>query len=369
MARDTRGHTARRGGRLLLATVLLGLAALAVVWGRNGLLSRATAAPEPGKASPPAPTNGLQLPSDYSRRAVAYIQGPNGVNIPVTREELGEYLIAREGAEKLELLVNKRIIEMACKQQGIEVTAAEVDADLKEALDGMKLQQKEFVDRVLKQYNKSLYEWKEDVIRPKILMTKLVRAQNRVHATDEELRMAFEAHYGEKVHCRIIMFRKEEKQHVMTMYADIRDNEKEFDRLSRQQASGTLAASGGEILPFGRHTTGNEELEKEAFSLKPGEVSRLLETPEGLVIIKCLSRGQSPQDASVKFEQVRAALEKEVLDKKTQLEIGVCFKELRDKAAPQLILKKYNSEEDWLREIQKEIFSGMGAAGSPPSRN
>src|SRR5260370_34641566 len=43
--------------------------------------------------------------SDYSQRVVAYIHG----NIPVTREELGEFLIARQGASKVELLVNRRL--------------------------------------------------------------------------------------------------------------------------------------------------------------------------------------------------------------------------------------------------------------------
>src|SRR5438105_14620031 len=37
-----------------------------------------------------------------SRQVVAYIYG----SIPITREDLGEYLIARQGAERLELMVN-----------------------------------------------------------------------------------------------------------------------------------------------------------------------------------------------------------------------------------------------------------------------
>ena len=42
---------------------------------------------------------------------VAYIYG----SIPITREDLGEYLIARKGLDTVELLVNKRIIEHACE--------------------------------------------------------------------------------------------------------------------------------------------------------------------------------------------------------------------------------------------------------------
>src|SRR5262249_54083795 len=45
-------------------------------------------------------------PTPLPNQVVAYINGTIGV----TREELGEYLIERYGAEKLEFLVNRRII-------------------------------------------------------------------------------------------------------------------------------------------------------------------------------------------------------------------------------------------------------------------
>ena len=32
-------------------------------------------------------------------------------NIPITREELGEFLISRFGADRLEFLVNRKIVE------------------------------------------------------------------------------------------------------------------------------------------------------------------------------------------------------------------------------------------------------------------
>src|SRR5690349_10833924 len=105
--------------RLLLGVGFLGLAALTVFWGRHGSLSRATANPPvPPQAaaqhdSPPPPAGGPS--SDYSHRVVAYIYD----TIPITREELGEYLIARMGKERLGNLVNKRIIEQVCQQKGI----------------------------------------------------------------------------------------------------------------------------------------------------------------------------------------------------------------------------------------------------------
>src|SRR5262249_7487889 len=150
-------------------------------------------------AEPPPPV-AAEPPSDYARRVVAYIHG----NIPITREELGEYLIARVGADKLDLLINKRIIDHACQQKGIQVDDAEVEAALAEDVKGLNVNRAEFVNKLLKHYNKTLYEWKEDVIRPRLLLTKLCR--DRVFVTNDDLLQAFEAYYGEKVDCKMIMW-------------------------------------------------------------------------------------------------------------------------------------------------------------------
>src|SRR5438874_2664672 len=66
---------------------------------------------QPGGAvrpgAPAAQPSPLPVP-EPDKRVVAYLYG----NVPVTREELGDFLIARGGHEKLELLLNKKIIEI-----------------------------------------------------------------------------------------------------------------------------------------------------------------------------------------------------------------------------------------------------------------
>jgi hypothetical protein len=346
--------------RMALGIGFVGLTALAVLWGQQNSLSRARATPPQQKITAettPAPTPPTS--SDYSRRVVAYVYD----TIPITREELGEYLIARMGAERLRNLVNKRIIEHACQQKGIEVTAAEVEADLAETLKGMQLEQKRFVDDVLKkQYHKTLYEWKEDVIKPKLLMTKLCR--DHVHATEEEIQKAYEAYYGEKVDCRLILWPKGDEKRAMMQYPSIRDSADEFDRLAKQQASPRLASAGGHIKPIGRYTTGSEEMEQAAFKLRAGELSELIGTPEGTVVIKCVDR--IPPDASKRLDEVRADLEKEVVEKKIQLEIPKVFNELSSQAKPNLILKEYTTEEELLRDVRQEIQSGVGKPNTAP---
>jgi hypothetical protein len=76
-------------------------------------------------------------------------------------------------------------------------------------------------------------------------------------------------------------------------------------------------------------------LEKAAFGLRPGEISPLIETPEGFVVVKCLRH--IPADASKRFEEVRESLKKEVRDRLVRQEMVTLFNELKEQARPRVL--------------------------------
>ncbi len=357
-------------GKLALLVSWAGVAAMAFYWGRCGTLSRATAAPADPPAATPAekpaaPPAAPEGNSDYEREAVAYIYGV----IPITRAELGEYLIARQGADRLDLLINRRIIEHACQEKGIEVTAAEVEAALGDDLKGLSINKLDFVKMVLKRYNKTLYEWKEDVIRPRLMLAKLCK--DRITVTDDDLHKGFEAYYGEKVVVRLIMWPREQKNRVLAMYAKLRDDPAEFDRQSRQQVSPTLAGKGGLLDPIGRHTMGDDDLEKALFKLKPDEITEVKETPQGIAVFKCVRH--DPPNTSVTLAKVQPELEKEIREKKIAMTIPAVFEELRKAADPHKFLRGYKTMEEVEKEVQAELTEKDKAqarpAPTPPAGN
>lgn len=360
--RMNRRSIAGKRNRLVLVLGTVAVAVLAYSWGRMDPLPRAAAVEPENQPKAEAPLPTAPEPSvGYANRVVAYIHG----SIPITREELGEYLIVRQGADKLELLVNKRIIEHACRERGIEVTAAEVEAALEEDSKGFGIDRKGFVEKVLRQYHKTEYEWKEDVIKSRLLLTKLCR--NQVQVTDEDIRQAFESHYGEKVECRVILIPKGDSDRVPTqVWEQARKSEEEFNRLAKQQVNPALASTGGAVKPISRHA-GAPDIEKEAFSLEPGEVSRLIGTPEGAVILRCVRR--IPAETGKELEKERPALEKEVLEKKIQREIPEVFKKLRAEAQPKVFLQNYTHIEDVKRDSAQELDPQSKKAATPPQAN
>src|SRR5262249_21642953 len=155
----------------------------------------------------------------------------------------------------------------------------------------------------------------------------------------EDLKRGYEAYYGEKVKVQMILWPKEELHVAKKKWDEIRKDAKAFNKAAREQAHPELARGNGIVQPFGRHTTGSAMLEKEAFdNLDVGEVSGLLETPEGFVVLKVLQR--IPPQTDVKLADVQAKLEKEIIEKKVQAEVPILFAELKKQADPRLLIKK-----------------------------
>lgn len=290
-------------------------------------------------------------PSDYDKRVVAYLHGGK---LPITREDLGEYLIARLGAERIELLVNKTIIDQACREKGIEVTAAEVEAALLDDLKVINVNREQFVKNVLKEYRKTLYEWKEDVLRPRLQLQKL--CQLSVKVGEDEIQKAFAIEFGPKVEGRLIIWPHNEKGAAFQEYNTLRTSEEAFEQRARTQSIASLAATGGRIKPFGKGAGTDPRLEDEAFKLKEKEITTLIETKEGIVCFKL--EKQIPADATAKLEAHRERLHREVYLKKISAEIPKYFGQLQTAANPQIFIKRNETTGDLERTTQQLLQMG-----------
>ena len=222
--------------RLVRGLAFAGVAAAGYVFGITSDSAVAQPAPPgplppaiaPGAAvRPGAPAPAAAPLPEPDRRVVGYIYG----NVPITREELGDFLIARGGYEKLELLANKKIIEIEAQHRGLTVTPVEIKAGLEEDLRGLGINQKDFETQVLPRYHKSLYEWVEDVIKPRLLLTKMCK--DRVKVTDDDLKREFENRYGERRQAKIICWNRSDLKAAQQQWAEARKGDAEFDAIAK----------------------------------------------------------------------------------------------------------------------------------------
>lgn len=340
------------GRRWVRALGLAGAATAGYVFGITS--DRAAAQQQPG-ALPVA-----------EARVVAYIYG----NVPITREDLGEFLIARGGHEKLDLLVNKKIIEVEAARRNVGVTVIEVKAGLEEDMRGMGIELPDFVKHILPRYGKTLFEWTEDVIKPRILLGKMCRANVKV--TDDDLRKAFENRHGERRQAKVICWNKDDLKVAQKQWEEARKGDTQaerdlnFDRIARTQADGNLAGSCGLIAPTGKYPdTDDDTFHKVLFTLKVGEMSQLFQTTAGIMCVKCVAI--VPPDANAKLEgKLKEGLEKEVFDKKLTAEIPKFFNECKKAAQPNLLLKGPPTSKEFRDGVSALLQTG-GIVGPPPA--
>jgi hypothetical protein len=254
----------------------------------------------------------------------------------ITRAELGEYLVRRATAERIQGFVNLRILEHAANQKGITVSSQEVDAALDKTLKELHVTLDEFRANVLTmaKYNKTLLEWREDVLRPRLLAEKLCK--DRIHVTEEDVQRAFETAYGERVGCQAIVWPKDQEKTAAELWLKIRKDPELFDDLARKQVNAALAGH-SHFVEIRRHATSNPTYEKIVFSLKVGEISSLIDSPTQVLVLKCVER--VPADATKKLDDVRDVLAKEVRAKKIEQEIPVLMNELKEKARAKVLME------------------------------
>lgn len=319
--------------RLVVTLGAIAMLAIGFLLGQSH--SEPLAAQQPGTGVVPA-TGTAPAPAAADRRVVAYVYG----NIPVTREEFGDHLIQQYGRDKVRLYVNRKVIEMAAAKRNIVVTPAEIQAIIDDDCKKLGVKKEDFVHTVLKQkYGKTLDEWREDVIKPRLILQAMCRDSIKINEAD--LKKVYDNLFGEKIQCKIILWQLEERKTAFSRYDTIRKSDKDFDEAARTQVHSDLAARGGLVDPIGRNSgPGTAKIEELAFNLKDGQLSELIETPGGIMVIKRV--GSIPAKTDVSFEAVKPALIKEFTDRQMEIEIPKMFAAINEEAKPLFILAPMN---------------------------
>lgn len=253
LAEDRERANIRLWGGLALAG-LLGMATMA-----QAQTPRRQAAPNarPGRAAAkPAPAQGAQPIVKMERvpvkptDAVAIVNGE-----PITRQQLADECVARKGEAILETMIARRLVEQEMRKNKLEVTAAEIDAEIDRiALSVAGVNREQWLRTLAKERNISPAQYAHDIIYPALALRKL--ATPLVQVTEQDMTDAFESEYGEKLVYRLIMTRTAD--HAMQIWEELKKNPGSFEHLAMNDPRSidtSTRASGGKPIngPLQRH--------------------------------------------------------------------------------------------------------------------
>lgn len=253
---------------------------------------------------------------------------------PITLAELGDHCIERHGKDVLDGVLNRRLLEQTLKRKKLTVTDADIDGEISRAAISMGKMDKSgrpdlqgWLQLVTETQGISEATYIHDVVWPSAAMKKIVG--DTIKVAEEDMKKGFEANYGPRVRCRMIMFNDQRNAQKVWDMARQDLTVKKFGDLAEQYSIEANSRSlRGEIPPI-QKWGGQPVLEKAAFELQPGELSGVIQVGPNYVILLC--EGYTTP-VNVKFATVKEQLYADILEKKHRLAMADTFEKIKAEA-------------------------------------
>ena len=292
----------------------------------------------------------------------------------VTYDQVAKEAMARYGTEVLDQLINRTIIEQACKDRGLTVSEAEVEQEITKIAQDFGLERDGWLRMLQAERNITPLQYKRDIIWPMLALKKL--AGSEIEITEADIKMAFERDYGAKVKVRMIMMDNPRRMDEVRDKAvkiraaagdDIGKAAAEFGKLAREYSIEPSSKSlDGVVPPIRRHTgPQNKNVEDAAFSLEAGELSGIVQMPTPgaprYVLLFC----EGHTDPVVRPEQmnlVRDQIIEQLKKEKVQERVAHVFQDLKETTPVHNFL---TNESTGVRSVGEELVpTGIRPVGA-----
>jgi foldase protein PrsA len=247
----------------------------------------------------------------------------------ITWQELANECISRHGKDILDNLINRKIIQQACDNEGIEVSEAEVSKQVEKEAKSLGLAVDQFISWLESERNITVVQFRRDIVWPKLALKKL--AGGDVKVTRADINKAFARNYGPRVEARAIVV--DNSRRAREVWDKAHANPDDFEKLAQEcSMDPSSRAMGGKIPPIAQYS-GSEEVEKAAFKLKKGEISPVIQIGPNLnqyIIIKC--EGRTVPTVTEMTSDIEQILTDQIREEKTQLAVMEVFEKIKSEA-------------------------------------
>jgi foldase protein PrsA len=172
-------------------------------------------------------------------------------NQPITRQQLADECVAKEGKKILDMMIHRVLIEQALARQKLSVTAAEIDEEIDAIAQRFGISREVWLRTLDKERGISPAQYAREIVYPAIALRKL--CAGRVQVTPRDLQEAFESQYGEKLRVRMILVNQ--PQRARDIWEELHNNPGGFEKAAQEYSQDPGSKSLGGLLaePITRH--------------------------------------------------------------------------------------------------------------------
>ena len=270
-------------------------------------------------------TTGAEVVKPAASNVAAVINGET-----ISRSYLARETIRRHGKEVIEALINRRLIKMACRQRGVEITNKHVEQEIEQTAKKFGLSPSGYIRLLNREKGISVAKLKNEVVWPLLALRKLAAKEIRV--SQNEIQQAIQTEYGPKVKIRMIAVASQKKaQQILEL---VRKDPSKFGDVAKNHSEDRNSASAWGFVPPIRKHAGNKDLERVAFSLQQGQISNIFKIGNLHVIVKCEQHieGSTTDIPQAQLNKIARTLSDRIRDRKLRAAAATLFKRLQDEA-------------------------------------
>ncbi len=276
--------------------------------------------------------------SDVGPAVVATVNGK-----PISLAELAAQCTARHGEELLENMINRLLILQACQTSKLEITQKDVDDEIARVAAKFNLSVQMYLKLLQDERNIMPEHYASDVVWPMLALRALSR--ERIQISPQEIDRAFQSEFGPKVQVRMIACKDLNK--ITDLHQQATANPDLFKTLARDHSEDPASASVEGLLPPIRKFAGDDEIESIAFSLAPGEVSKIFPVGDVHISLQCVRHLPPASPPAAQMVELQSRIRSELEEQKLRESAEGIYTQLRNAAQVTMVMSK--------RELQQQF--------------
>ncbi len=325
-----------------------------------------------------------QFEEIFDREAQNTLNSPIHVNIKDPNNVFVANLVKNRIVNDL---IVKALLNEEIEKRGIKVTKEDMDEAIKSIVS--KVGSKEQLDKILKQNNVSVGDFKKD-LKEQVKIKKLAKSLSSGEVSDSEAKDYYNNNiskfkYPEQVRAAHILIKvnpeemaaalkqkdsklsdeeisakindeiKAKESKANELYSKLKADSSQFAKLAKENSEDTVSAANGGDLGFFAKQDMVPEFANAAFSARPNTVVGPVKTMFGYHIIIVTDRRAAGQEP---FEKVKNDLKEYISNQKQLEQIDKLVESVKKQAKIEYINKEYDPE-----EIQKAVQKNIQESG------
>ncbi|MCE2785121.1 MAG: peptidylprolyl isomerase [Pirellula sp.] len=288
---------------------------------RTGATSRLSGAPASARSS--IKDSEQATPSESGPAIVALVNGQK-----IVLQDLANLCVLRHGEEVLENMVNRYLILQACQERKIEIKQKDVDDEIARIASKFNLSVQMYLKLLENERDIRPEYYASDIVWPMLALREL--SKDMLKVSPQDIDRAFQSEFGPKVQVRMIATKDSAK--LQQVHQQATANPELFKTLAREHSEDPASASVEGLLPPIRMNTGEDELERIAFALQPGQVSEIFKVGDLNVTLQCVRHMPPANPPAAQLAEIQGRIKSELEEQKLRESAETIYTELRNRS-------------------------------------